>query len=401
MQLAARVTRFINIAHALDHLLMLIYPTALLGTLGAAQAFGRPYGEMLELSLGGFIAFGAGSLPAGWLGDRWSRRNMMALFFFGAGISCILTGFAATPLMLFLGLTAIGLFGAIYHPVGTAMLVENADRIGRAIGVNGVWGNMGIAAAALASWGLTQWLGWRAAFFVPGIISLALGVAFLILVPNLPATGLRRAARAVRMPRAILLRAFIVLIVVTVVGGIVFNATTIAVPKLLAERLPAVENLPLAIGLLAAAVFATGAMSQLIIGRLVDKYPLKAAFVPLALSQAPCLLLVALAPQWALVPVAAMMMFSLFGQVTINDAMVAKYTDQAWRARVYAVRYFVSFAGNAFAVPLIGRLHDETGGFTLALEVLAGLALITLVAALAFPYRREELDPAPALVAAE
>ncbi len=393
MTSTGRITRFINLAHALDHFLMLVYPTALLGSLGAAAAFGRPYGEMLELSLGGFIAFGAGSLPAGWLGDHWSRRNMMAVFFFGAGIACFLTGFAQTPAMLFAGLTLIGLFGAIYHPVGTAMLVANSEKVGSAIGINGVWGNMGIAAAALASWGLTQWLGWRAAFFVPGVISVALGFAFVSLVPNVKMAGGKRKGMAVHMPRSILVRAFIVLIAVTIVGGIVFNAATIAVPKLLAERLPSIENLPLAIGLLAAAVFATGAMSQLIIGKLVDKHPLKAAFVPLAASQAPCLLLAAFAPQWALVPVAAMMMFSLFGQVTINDAMVAKYTDEAWRGRVYAVRYFVSFAGNATAVPLIARLHDETGGFTLALEVLAGLAVITLLAALAFPYRREELAP--------
>src|SRR5262249_49390363 len=73
-----RVIVFINIGHALDHLLVLIYTTAVLTM---AAEFGRSFGEMIGLSLGGVIAFGAGSLPAGWLGDRWSRRNMMAVFF--------------------------------------------------------------------------------------------------------------------------------------------------------------------------------------------------------------------------------------------------------------------------------------------------------------------------------
>src|SRR5215813_9006910 len=184
MSHAQRVIGFINAAHVLDHMLILIFPTAVLG-MGAE--FGASYGERLALSLGGFIAFGAGSLPAGWLGDLWSRRNMMAVFFLGMGVATILTGLARSPLELAIGLTAIGLFGAIYHPVGTAMLTAHAERLGRAIGVNGVWGNLGVAFAALVAGGLTQYLGWRYAFFVPGAIAIATGLLFLALVPDAPA----------------------------------------------------------------------------------------------------------------------------------------------------------------------------------------------------------------------
>ncbi|MBI3709508.1 MAG: MFS transporter, partial [Proteobacteria bacterium] len=153
MSSSRRVVAFINVAHVIDHMFMLIFPTAVIGMAGE---FGLSYGELLALSLGGFIAFGAGSLPAGWLGDMWSRRNMMAVFFLGIGAATVLTGFAASPAMLAAGLTLIGLFAAIYHPVGTAMLVAHADKIGRTIGVNGVWGNMGVAFATLLTGALTQ-----------------------------------------------------------------------------------------------------------------------------------------------------------------------------------------------------------------------------------------------------
>jgi MFS family permease len=393
-----RLTIFINIAHALDHLLMLIFPTAVLGM---TASFGRSYDQLLPLMIGGFIAFGAGSLPSGWLGDWWSRRNMMAVFFFGAGAACLLTAMAHSTEMLFAGLTLIGVFASIYHPVGTAMLVAGADRVGRAIGVNGVWGNMGIAAAALGTGALTQWFGWRAAFIVPGVVSLALGAAFIATVPEPRGQIGRRTVRNAAVPRGLLIRAFLVLLTATVTGGLVFNAATIAVPKLLAERIGALDNAPVLIGLLAAVIYAFGAMSQLIIGRLLDRHSLRSIFLPLAAAQAPCLLLAAVTSQWLLLPVAAAMMFSLFGQVTINDAMVARYSNETWRARIYAVRYFVSFAGSAVAVPLVRVLHASPSGFTAVLDVLAAVAIVTLIAAAVFPHRPEELDSAATAVPAE
>ena len=150
---SSRVIGFINVGHLLDHMVMLIFPTAVLGM----QAdFAQPYSALIGLALGGFLMFGAGSLPAGWLGDRWNRRNMLAVFFLGVGVATIATGFAQNRWQLAAGLAAIGLFAAIYHPVGTAMLVGHAERIGRAIWVNGVWGNLGVAVAALATDAVTQ-----------------------------------------------------------------------------------------------------------------------------------------------------------------------------------------------------------------------------------------------------
>ena len=131
---------FLNLGHFLDHLAMLIYATAVL--VMAAQ-FGLSYQAMLPLSLGGFIAFGGGSLPAGWLGDRWGRRNMMIVFFLGLGAALVLTGFADTRWQIVGGLTLIGIFASIYHPVGIAMLVRDQARLGRMLGWNGVWGNLG------------------------------------------------------------------------------------------------------------------------------------------------------------------------------------------------------------------------------------------------------------------
>src|SRR5215212_2120519 len=170
---------FINLGHFLDHLAMLVFPTVVIAL---GREWDRPYAELLPLSLGGFIAFGAFAIPSGWLADHWSRYKMMAVFFFGIGLALFCTGFAQTSWQIAVGLTVTGMFASIYHPVGIAMLVAAPKNLGMALGWNGLWGNLGLAFAAVVSGALMDTWGWRTAFFVPGLLSIAAGVAFLLLV---------------------------------------------------------------------------------------------------------------------------------------------------------------------------------------------------------------------------
>src|SRR4051812_5998123 len=158
---------------------------------------------------------------------------MMAAFFFGTGLALAAAGFASSPLTLALTLAAAGLFAAIYHPIGTAMLVEAAgDRPGRAIGINGVFGNFGVALAPVASAFLAQQFGWRAAFIIPGLLCAGLG----ILWAREPAYDHARhfSSRPFpHIPAALVRRAVIVLLVIGAVSGLVFYAFTLLLPKLI------------------------------------------------------------------------------------------------------------------------------------------------------------------------
>lgn len=380
----SRITQlFLNLGHALDHLFMLIYPTVVIAM---APEFGKSYGEMLPLALGAFIMFGACSLPAGWLADRWSRRGMMAVFFIGMGAASVLTGLTQATWQIAAGLTLIGIFGAIYHPVGVAMLVSGRTKIGRVLGVNGVYGNLGLAFAALIAGALAYWIHWRAAFIIPGLISIALGVVFLLLVPE-PASQLkaRRPATAPVHTRAVLVRVFAILLVATVCGGVIFNSTTIAMPKVFDERLAALVDTTLGIGALISGVYTIAAMAQLVVGYFLDRYSLKAVFVPIVALQAPLLLLAGSTENYAMLAVALAMMFFIFGQVPINDAMVAAYTDERWRSRALAVRYVVSFGASAASVPLVAFMHRYSGDFQHLFLVLAALSSAMLVAAILMP----------------
>ena len=183
---------FNNFAHAVDHYVMLIFPTVVIGL---EAVYGRSYGELIALGTASFFAFGLFSLPAGWLADRWSRRNMMVVFYIGCGCQPgARRGFAPNLIALAVALFALGVFAAIYHPVGTAIVVAEAVNRGRTLAFNGVCGNLGVALAAGITAVLTAWVGWRGAFLVPAVVCVVTGIAYLLLVPDDRHAGGRAAA---------------------------------------------------------------------------------------------------------------------------------------------------------------------------------------------------------------
>lgn len=377
---------FINLGHFLDHLSMLIFPTVVI-VLG--KEWNQPYSELLPYALGGFIAFGAFALPAGWLGDHWGRYKMMVVFFLGIGTCLFLTGFAQSPLQIGIGLFCVGVFAAIYHPVATAMLVVDPKRIGRVLGWNGLWGNFGLAAAALVAGALIDLAGWRAAFFVPGAVTVAAGAAFLLLVKD-PGKVVKTGKKlGLDIDVHMMWRIFGILLIATVCGGIIFNATTVAMPKVFHERMAMFTQSGLGIGMLVSIVYCIAALAQVVVGTLIDKVDLKSVFVPVTLLQIPFLLLAGTLDGAAMLVVAVLMMLMVFGQIPLNDAIIGRYTRDEYRARVYAVRYVLSLGVAAIAVPLIAFLHRTTGGFQNVFTVLSVLAALTLAAALMLPSRRE------------
>ncbi|CAI8722705.1 MFS transporter [Pseudomonas sp. IT-P176] len=376
------VIRYINAAHVIDHMFMLIFPAAVLGM---TEVFGLDYAAMIGLSLGGFIAFGACSLPAGWLGDHWSRRQMMLVFFFGIGASAIFTGLSSSAPMLVLGLTLMGVFAAIYHPVGTAMLVAYAQNRGREIGINGMWGNLGVAFSALVTGLLVAQFGWRSAFILPGVAAIALGIGFALQVREEPIPVRAHAPlKGAAGQRISMVMVFGVLALATATGGVVFNATTMTYPKLFQERLHDLFASPQTLGVVVSLAYAFGAVAQLSIGRVLHRFSLKWPFMLLTLCQAPLLFAMAYVEGSAVIVLGAAFMFVVFGQVTVNDAMVANFVAPQWQSRVFALRYCLSFGASATAIPLIAFVEPRQGFVGLYL-ILAGFAALTFLSALIFP----------------
>ena len=381
MNSPARVITLVNVAHFIDHYAMLIFAAAVL-VMGPAM--GKTYTELLPYATPGFVAFGAGSLLTGWLGDRWSRRHMMVIFFLGIGASMIAVGFVQTPLQLGAALLAIGLFASIYHPVGTAMIVSYAERLGRAMGLNGVFGNLGVASSALVTGVIGQYLGWRFAFIIPGAITMLLGLAFAATIKHEDRKGTKQAAAQARVAKEDMWRVILALLIVVIAISTTFNAVTVALPKLFAERLADLTKSPAQLGVIAACVYVFGAMTQYTIGKLLDRHSLKTVALPLSFMLAPFLYLAASLSNLPLIVVSIGIVMGAFGQVTVNDAMVGKYTTEEWRSRAYAVRYFIGFTAAGASVGLVAWLYQQ-GGFTTMLHAFAAVCMLSIVAALILP----------------
>ena len=390
---AKRNFLFLNIGHFLDHFFMLIFTTAVLTM---ESEFSDSYGRLILLTTWSFFFFGGASLPAGWLGDKWSRHGMMFVFFIGIGSASILTGFAVEPLHIEIGLALIGVFAAIYHPVGLALVVEEASRVGRALAVNGVWGNMGVAAAALTTGAIAEVYGWRMAFIIPGIVSVGVGLMYgvhLLKGTGVDASGAKKKTAAA-VPISVQQRVFLFLIIAPLVGGLIFNATTISLPKIMDERLSSLFADTSEIGMIAALIFGCAAFAQLAVGELLDRYPTKRIYVGLVAAQLIMCTIAISTSGWSALAVTLPLMLATFGIIPVNDWIVAHFISKEYRSRVYAVKSVFALGIGAVAVQMTGRLYETSGSFDSLFMVLAGAAAIVLVATLILiPSRKPETPP--------
>ncbi len=373
-----RTISFLNWAHALDHFVLLIYPTVVIGL---EVVYQRPYSELIALSSAAFVAFGIFSLPAGWLADRWSRRNMMVVFYAGCGLSLIAAALAPNLIMLAAALFLLGVCAAIYHPVGMAMLIEASGAKGRTLAFNGVCGNLGVSLAAGISAALATWVSWRAAFLVPAVICIATGIFYYWLTPDdRHHVNTRQSKPAVPLTAKVAAMLFGLFLVIALSAGLVFNVLTIALPKIVDEGMA--TSVPLAlVGSIATAVLVCGAIAQLAVGRLVEWVPPYVIFAAVTALGFAGNLWATYATGFPLMMALAIAIAAIYGQVTVNDIILARYTADAWRGRVYAIRYFTLFISAGAAVALIALLH-KNGGFSLVLGVNAIIALIMFLSTL-------------------
>lgn len=369
---------FLNVGHALDHFVILIYPTVVIAL---QSAYGRSYSDLLFLGTASFTAFGLFSLPAGWLGDRWSRRNMMAVFYMGSGFSLIAAALAPTLPLLAVALFALGIFASIYHPVGTALVLERATQRGRTMAFNAIVGNLGLALTAGVSAVLTAVFSWRAAFLLPGCVCVVAGAAYLYFIPE----DLRRATSRSSTPEVGLsgtaaVTIFALLMFVALCAGLVVNSVILSVPKIVDERV--MGNIPLmAVGGLATAIFLCGALAQIAVGRLAERIRPHLLFVLIAILQFGGVVWAVYATGLSEIVALAVTMAAILAQVTVNDLVIARYTPDAWRSRAYAVRYCLTFLVSGASAWMIAYLYSY-GGFAFVLGVIAIIALCFLIAVL-------------------
>lgn len=374
---------YLNISHFIDHFIMLIFAKA---AYDAGREFGLGYEEIIVFGVLGFILFGAAAPIASILANKYSRSVLMVIFHFGIGISAIICSFASTPWELSIGLSLIGVFAAIFHPVGIAMLLKNSKKLGYRLGINGVFGNMGVAAAPLITGFLLLISDWKLSFILPGIACILYGVIFLLALRDEPKavqtekTNERDDVFAPQWRRALL-----ALALTTTSGGFIFGAMTFIIPRYFELQLTGITSSVAVTGLIASMVYAIAGFTQIGAGLLIDRFPAKPILFVIGVGQVIFIFLASTVSDLQLFFVTLVATSFVFGQIPIIDTIMSRYIPDKARGNVLSVKFALNLGAGASVLPISSLMLKNGYDLSSLFTVMSFMAMFVVLASLILP----------------
>jgi MFS family permease len=385
---------YLNIGHLLDHFMMLIFAKA---AFDAGREFGLSYEEIIVYGTLGVILFGAAAPLAGWLADKFSRAILITIYPFGLSLGAFLAFISQSTEMLGLSLGVLGFFAAIYHPVGIAMLIKRPGKVGLRLGINGVWGNMGVAFAPIFTGFLIAYADWRLAFIVPAILCFLFGLSQIFAFKEMDDSSASKSLNNRNKEESIMSSnwqtVLICLSIVTLSGGFIFGSLTFLIPRLFEVNMLQISNDVAITGLLAGFVYAVASFSQIGTGWLVDKIPPKFVLSAMGLGQLIFIYFASISFDYDLLFIMLVAMLFVFGQVPITDAILVKYVNDSWRGRVLSIKFMINLCAGASVLPVTSFLLQNGYDFSFILESLALISIAIIISGLLLPNKQsnEEL----------
>jgi len=380
---------FINISHFLDHFIMLIFAKA---AYDAGRYFGLSYEQIISYGTLGLVLFGACAPLAARLADKYSRSLMMVVYHFGIGISAVLTSFARTPYELMMGLAVVGMFASIYHPVGIAMLLKRERSVGLRLGINGVFGNMGVAFAPLLIGFILLYGDWRTGFSLSGLFCIGYGFVF---ARNLEDDTERPPQKPTQKNKHGFVdgwqRALFALALITSAGGFVFGGMTFLVPRYFELEMQNLTTSVALTGLLASVVYAIASFAQVGVGWLIDRISAKLVLLSVAVGQVVFVFLSASFSDLALFFFMMIAMSFVFGQIPITDAVMSKYVPDSWRSRILSIKFLLNLCIGATVLPLSGYMLQAGYQMSDLFSVMSLIACLIFLAGFILPGLRTRL----------
>ena len=375
---------YLNIGHLLDHFMMLIFAKA---AFDAGREFGLSYEEIIIYGTLGVILFGAAAPLAGWLADKYSRAILITIYPFGLAFGSILTAFSENVEMLGISLGILGFFAAIYHPVGIAMITKRPGKVGLRLGINGVWGNMGVALAPVMTGFLIAYANWKLAFIIPGIFCFLFGItqALAFVEEDNLVSNLKNKHNSNSVMTDGWQTVLICLSIVTLSGGFIFGSMTFLIPRLFELNLTDISTDIAITGVLAGLVYAFASFAQIGTGWLADKIPPKYVLSAMGFGQLVFIYLASFSFDYSLLFIMLVGMLFVFGQVPITDIILVKYVPDSWRARVLSIKFMVNLCAGAAVLPAISVLLKNGYDFSHILKSLAFISIAILISGLLLP----------------
>ena len=385
---------YLNIGHFLDHFMMLIFAKA---AFDAGREFGLSYEEIIVYGTLGVVLFGAAAPLAGWLADKFSRAILISIYPLGLSLGAFLAAMSESTDMLGISLGILGFFAAIYHPVGIAMLIKRPGKVGLRIGVNGVWGNMGVAVAPILTGFLIAHSDWRLAFIVPAILCLMFGISQFFAFKESDDPVLVKKSSNDRNKTETVMSSnwqtvLICLSIVTLSGGFIFGSLTFLIPRLFEVNMLQISNDVAITGLLAGFVYAVASFSQIGTGWLVDKIPPKFVLAAMGLGQLIFIYFASISFNYDLLFIMLVAMIFVFGQVPITDAILVNYVKDSWRGRVLSIKFMINLCAGASVLPVTSFLLQNGYNFSFILESLALISIAIIISGLLLPNKQPNIE---------
>ena len=378
---------YINISHFLDHFMMLIFAKA---AYDAGKYFGLTYDEIIAYGAVGFLFFGAFAPLAAHLSDKISRSFLMIIYHFGIGLSSILAAISTSLWLFAVSLSLIGIFAAIYHPVGITMLLSKNKNNGIRMGINGVFGNMGVAAAPLIT-GLILFYGnWRLCFLLPGFFCIIYGLQFLKALTIEPSSEVNEKVISGRPFAKHWHRALSSIALSTLSAGFIFGAMTFLVPRYFETYLSNISTSVAVTGLLAGLVYAIASFAQIAVGKMIDKFSPKLILLIIAAGQILFIYFSSIFENWSLFFITLFAMAFVFGQVPINDIILSRYIPDEKRAKILSIKYVLNLSAGASVLPICSLMMQNGFEMRQIFSMMSFMAVLILLAALLLPKQLEE-----------
>ena len=349
------------------------------------------YDQLIKLWSLAALLIGLGAIPFGWLSDKWSRSGTMTIMFIGMGLASILCGLSNSVSLLFFSLSLLGLFCSIYHPVGIPWVIHAANRQGRALGVNGIFGGVGIGSGAFIAGTLTELLNWQLAFILPGLISIIIGLVlfYLIIINKISYTNFFINKDKQDHSRNEVILVAIIMLLSMFALGLSFHNTQTALPKVFEIRIGNISSFQ--IGFMIGIIYFISGATTYLGGILADRFNQKAIYLIGIFLQFPCYLGIAYMSGYSLVVLCILAAVFNASILPTENLLLSKFTPQKYHGVVYGIKFILAFGSGPISVFLISEIYSITLEFTYLFLINAIMMAIVSVFIIFLPMKNNRV----------
>ena len=345
------------------------------------------YDQLIRLWTLGALLIGLGAIPFGWLSDRWSRSGTMTIMFIGMGLTSILCGLSNSISFLFISLSLLGLSCSIYHPVGIPWVINTTNKQGRSLGINGIFGGIGIGSGAFLAGTLTELFNWQLAFILPGFISILIGfiLIYLILINKIPYKNFFISNDKLDHSRNEMIIIIAIMLLSMFALGLSFHNMQTALPKVFEIRIDNINSIQ--IGLMIGGIYFISGVTTFLGGLLADRFNLKTIYFIGIFMQFPCYLGIAYISSYSLIILCILAAIFNASILPTENILLGRFTSQKYHGIIYGLKFILAFGSGPISVFLISEIYSITLEFTYLFLINAVMMALVSILIIFLPFQ--------------